>query len=192
MPHRRKFNRTLSVTLICAATCLGSVRLAAADTSAEASAQKSEFEAYAESHPYLNDEFSAGEGSESGIDELERLQEPETPLLDPVDDTLVRRAWARGKFDSLYRETGLRLGFAATALGLWANGADDPDGSAYDIDFMSGVDAGGPRHAGQRCAGRDRGVSRCDGKRPRFVGRPADRHADQHGERLQRSWLGRA
>ena len=31
----------------------------------------------------------------------------------------------------------MRLGFAATALGLWANGAGDPDGSAYDIDFMS-------------------------------------------------------
>jgi porin len=137
MPHRRKFDLTLSLTLICAASCLGSVRLAAADTPAEASAQKSEFEAYAESHPYLNDEFSAGEGSESGIDELERLQEPETPLLDPADRHPGPSGWARGKFDSLYRETGLRLGFAATALGLWANGAGDPDGSAYDIDFMS-------------------------------------------------------
>ena len=31
----------------------------------------------------------------------------------------------------------MRLGFAATALGLTANGADDPSGSAYDLDFMS-------------------------------------------------------
>ena len=137
MTHRRTLHRTPSFAPICAAICLGCVGSAAADPPAEAATPKSEFAAYAESHPYLNDEFSAGEGSESGIDELERLQEPETPLLDPADVHPGPSGWARGKFDSLYRETGLRLGFAATALGLWANGTGDPDGSAYDIDFMS-------------------------------------------------------
>jgi porin len=137
MHHRRKFNRTLWVTLVCAATCLGTARLASADdTPAEASAQKSEYEAYAESHPYLNDEFSAGEGSESGADEIERLQEPETPILDPVEYSGLS-GLLRTRFDSLYRDTGLRLGFAATGLALKAYGADDPSGSAYDLDFMS-------------------------------------------------------
>jgi hypothetical protein len=98
--------------------------------------QKSAFEAYAESHPYLNDEFSAGEGSESGIDELYKLTRPETPVLES-DDFRGPSGLARREFDSLYQQTGLRLGFAATALGISANGADDPSGSAYDLDFMS-------------------------------------------------------
>jgi len=136
MTHRRTLHRTPSFAPICAAICLGCVGSAAADPPAEAATPKSEFEAYAESHPYLNDEFSAGEGSESGIDELERLQEPETPLLESADDP-GPSGWARGKFDSLYRETGLRLGFAATGLALKAYGADDPNGAAYDLDFMS-------------------------------------------------------
>jgi porin len=106
---------------------------AAADTAAE----QAEFDAYAESHPYLNDEFSAGEGSEGGIDELERLQEPETPILDPVEYSGLS-GLLRSRFDSLYEDTGLRLGFAATGLALKAYGADDPSGSAYDLDFMSG------------------------------------------------------
>lgn len=96
-----------------------------------------EFDAYAESHHYLNDEFSPGEGGESGIDELEELQEPETPILDSRTFDSPSSI-LRSKFDTLYESTGLRLGFAATALGLAANGADDPSGSAYDIDFMTG------------------------------------------------------
>jgi hypothetical protein len=137
MTHRRTLHRTPSFAPICVAIYLGCVGSAAADPPAEAATPKSEFEAYAESHPYLNEEFSAGEGSESGIDELERLQEPETPLLDPADVHPGPSGWARGKFDSLYRETGLRLGFAATGLALKAYGADDPNGAAYDLDFMS-------------------------------------------------------
>jgi porin len=138
MPHRRSLNCKQWFALIGVAICLGPVLQAEADPPAQAATQKSEFEAYSESHPYLNDEFSAGEGSESGIDELERLQEPETSLLDQVDVHPGPSGWARGKFDSLYRDTGLRLGFAATGLALKAYGADDPSGSAYDLDFMSG------------------------------------------------------
>jgi len=141
MTLRRAFDRPLFFALICTASCLGSARLAAADQPAdppaEAATAESEYEAYAESHPYLNDEFSPGEGSESGIDELDQLLEPETPILDS-DDYPGLSGLVRRKFDSLYRETGLRLGFAATALGLTANGDDDPHGSAYDLDFMSG------------------------------------------------------
>ena len=137
MTHRRTLHRTPSFAPICAAICLGCVGSAAADAPAEAATPKSEFAAYAESHPYLNDEFSAGEGSESGIDELERLQEPETPILDPVEYSGLS-GLLRSRFDSLYRDTGLRLGFAATGLALKAYGDDDPSGSAYDLDFMSG------------------------------------------------------
>jgi len=137
MTHRRTLHRTPSFAPICAAICLGCVGSAAADPPAEAATPQSEFEAYAESHPYLNDEFSAGEGSESGIDELERLQEPETPILDPVEYSGLS-GLLRSRFDSLYRDTGLRLGFAATGLALKAYGADDPSGSAYDLDFMTG------------------------------------------------------
>lgn len=137
MTHRCAFHRVQSLALICAGMFLGCVRLAAAESTAETATQKSEFEAYSDSHPYLNDEFSPGEGSESGIDELERLQEPETPILDPVEYSGLS-GLLRSRFDSLYRDTGLRLGFAATGLALKAYGADDPSGSAYDIDFMSG------------------------------------------------------
>lgn len=115
------------------ATSIAGVGSASADAAAEAA----EYEAYAESHPYLNDEFSPGEGGEGGIDELENLQEPETPILDPVQYSGLS-GLLRGRFDSLYQDTGLRLGFAATALALKAYGADDPSGSAYDLDFMSG------------------------------------------------------
>jgi porin len=137
MPQIRVFNRILAITLAGVAICLGALHTAAADAPAEATTQKSEYEAYAESHPYLNDEFSPGEGGESGADELERLQEPETPILDPVEYSGLS-GLLRTRFDSLYRDTGLRLGFAATGLALKAYGADDPSGSAYDIDFMSG------------------------------------------------------
>jgi porin len=137
MPHRLLCNLKQWFALAGVAICLGALHTAAADAPAEATTQQSEYEAYAESHPYLNDEFSAGEGSESGIDELERLQEPETPILDPVEYSGLS-GLLRGRFDSLYRDTGLRLGFAATGLALKAYGADDPSGSAYDLDFMSG------------------------------------------------------
>jgi porin len=124
------------IVLTGVALCLGSVRSVAAEPPAEPATQKSEFETYSETHPYLNDEFSPGEGGESGADELERLQEPETPILDPVEYSGLS-GLLRTKFDSLYQDTGLRLGFAATGLALKAYGADDPSGSAYDLDFMS-------------------------------------------------------
>ncbi len=136
MVSRHTFDRSQLFALICTATGIGYASLAAADQPAEAASQESEFEAYAESHPYLNDEFSPGEGGESGIDELDQLTEPEIPILDS-DDYPGLSGVIRRKFDTLYRDTGLRLGFAATALGLNANGADDPRGSAYDLDFMS-------------------------------------------------------
>ncbi len=136
MSNRSKFNRSLSIAPFCATIFFGYGSPAAAESPAEAASPKSEFKIYSESHPYLNDEFSAGEGSESGIDELKRLQEPETAIFDyPAYSSPSSRA--REELDSLYRDTGLRLGFAATGLGLWANGADDPNGAAYDVDFMS-------------------------------------------------------
>jgi porin len=136
----RALTRSQFLALFCAANCIGwglsATAEEPADPPAEAVVPESEYEAYAESHPYLNDEFSPGEGGESGIDELERLAEPETSILDAVDYPGLS-GLVRGRFDSLYRDTGLRLGLAATALGLTANGADDPHGSAYDLDFMS-------------------------------------------------------
>lgn len=122
---------------IAAAVLLGYGVAASADPAADPSAAEAEFEAYSDTHPYLNDEFSPGEGGEGGIDELEELQEPETPILDPVQYSGLS-GLLRTRFDSLYEDTGLRLGFAATALALKAYGAGDPSGSAYDLDFMSG------------------------------------------------------
>lgn len=116
--------------------CCFGMNASAADAPSDATAEEAEFAAHAESHPYLNDEFSPGEGSESGIDELERLQEPETPILDPIEYSGLS-GLLRTRSDDLYRDTGLRLGFAATGLALKAYGADDPSGSAYDLDFMS-------------------------------------------------------
>lgn len=136
MSRRDAIDRRCSIACPCLAIFLAWGGPAAAQSAAAAASPRSEYEIYAELHPYLNDAFSPGEGSESGIDELERLQEPETPIGDPSGYS-GPSSWARGKFDSLYRDTGLRLGFAATALGLWANGADDPNGAAYDVDFMS-------------------------------------------------------
>lgn len=127
-----KYCRLQITGLFCALllTC-GPLASAAAEEPTEA-----ESKAYAESHPYLNDEFSPGEGGESGIDELERLEEPETPILD-TGGFDGPSSFLRSKFDQIYKNTGLRLGFASTALGLSANGAGDPSGSAYDLDFMS-------------------------------------------------------
>ncbi len=129
-------NRKFSVASLCLALAIALGSPAAAQSAADAAQPKSEFAIYSDLHPYLSDEFSAGEGSESGIDELARLQEPETPIYGSADYS-GPSSWARGKLDALHRDTGLRLGFAATALGLWANGADDPNGAAYDVDFMS-------------------------------------------------------
>jgi porin len=137
MPKRVIRNRKRWIELAGIAACLGCMRLGAAEAPADDATPASEYEAYAESHPYLNDEFSPGEGSESGVDELERLQEPETPILGPAESSGLS-GMLRTRFDELYRDTGLRLGFAATGLALKAYGAGDPSGSAYDIDFMSG------------------------------------------------------
>ncbi len=107
-----------------------SIASAAADAESAAPVSRST------THPYLNDEFSPGEGSESGIDDLEQIERPETPILDSdgFDGPL---SWVRGKFDTLHARTGLRLGVAYTALGMAANGANDPNGAAHDLDLMS-------------------------------------------------------
>jgi porin len=136
MPNTLPAKRSRLYALAGMAACLGSVHALAADPPSAPVDPDSEFEAYAESHPYLNDEFSPGEGGESGVDELERLEEPETPILDPVEYSGLS-GLLRTRTDALYRDTGLRLGFAATALALKAYGEDDPSGSAYDLDFMS-------------------------------------------------------
>ena len=137
MSHTLPAKRSRLYALAGIAACLGSVQALAADPPPAAPVDPdTEFDAYAESHPYLNDEFSPGEGGESGVDELERLEEPETPILDPVEYSGLS-GLLRSRFDSLYKDTGLRLGFAATGLALKAYGADDPSGSAYDLDFMS-------------------------------------------------------
>jgi len=91
---------------------------------------------YQKSHPYLYDHFSPGEGGTSGIDDLDEIDRPETPITDTK--TLdIPFAWARSKFDALHENTGLRLGVAFTALGAWASGAGDPSGASYDLDLLS-------------------------------------------------------
>ena len=129
--------------VLCALAVIGSSIASAApsaDTAAPATEattrEQQQQRAYNASHPYLNDEFSPGEGSESGIDELEDVGRPETPILDTegFDGPL---SWVRGKFDALHARTGLRLGVAYTALGMAANGANDPNGAAHDLDLMS-------------------------------------------------------
>jgi porin len=91
---------------------------------------------YEKSHPYLYDKFSPGEGGTSGIDDLDEIDRPETPIRDTK--TLdMPFAWARSRFDALHENTGLRLGVAFTALGAWASGAGDPSGASYDLDLLS-------------------------------------------------------
>jgi hypothetical protein len=109
---------------------------AAAQTSEPVSAEVQLQRAYFETHPYLNDEFSPGEGTESGIDDLDQIGRPETPILD-TDGFDGPLSYVRGKFDALHERTGLRLGVAYTALGMAANGANDPNGAAHDLDLMS-------------------------------------------------------
>jgi porin len=129
-------NHKYAVAPLWAALAIAFGNPAAAQSAAGPAPAQSEYEVYSDLHPYLSDEFSPGEGSESGIDELVRLQQPETPIHEPAEYS-GPSSWARGKLDALYQSSGLRIGFAATALGLWANGADDPNGAAYDFDLMS-------------------------------------------------------
>jgi hypothetical protein len=129
--------------LICAATFVGfsiecfvaNAQTASPQANAATSEQQILREYYA-THPYLHDEFSPGEGGVSGIDDLMDIQEPETPFVDTdvVDGPL---SFVRGKLDTLYKGTGLRMGLAYTALGIFSSGADDPGGAAQDIDLMA-------------------------------------------------------
>ena len=91
---------------------------------------------YQKTHPYLYDEFSAGETSTSGIDDLDEIDRPEISIGDTArfDSPL---GFVRNKFDALYDKTGLRLGVAFTALGAWTSGAGDPNGAAGDLDLLS-------------------------------------------------------
>lgn len=129
--------------LICAAALVGfSIAATAANTQTTApqanaaTPEQQILREYYATHPYLHDEFSPGEGGESGIDDLMDIQKPETAFVDTegIDGPI---SFVRGKLDSLYQSTGLRIGLAYTALGMIAGGEDNPDGAAHDIDLMA-------------------------------------------------------
>jgi len=118
-----------------AAACMLGPGAALAQSTADRSKEEESL-LYQKLHPYLYDEFSPGEGSTSGIDELKQIDKPEIPIGDTtkLDAPL---AFARRAFDTLDEQTGLRLGVAFTALGAWASGESDPSGASYDLDLLS-------------------------------------------------------
>ena len=122
--------------LAAAAYLLGAVGAALAQSTDDRSKEEDESHLYQETHPYLYDEFSPGEGGTSGIDDLKLIDKPDVSIADTtkLDAPL---AFARRGFDSLYEQTGLRLGVAFTALGAWASGESDPSGASYDLDLLS-------------------------------------------------------
>jgi len=122
--------------LAAAAYLLGAVGAALAQSTDDRAKEEDESRLYRETHPYLYDEFSPGEGGTSGIDDLKQIDKPEVSIADTakLDAPL---AFARRGFDSLYEQTGLRLGVAFTALGAWASGESDPSGASYDLDLLS-------------------------------------------------------
>jgi hypothetical protein len=135
--HLRATAVALTVALIGCSIASTAANAESAASANEPTTRELELQrAYLESHPYLNDEFSPGEGGESGIDELEQIERPETPILD-TEGFDSPFSYVRGQFDKLHERTGLRLGVAYTALGMAANGADDPNGAAHDLDLMS-------------------------------------------------------
>lgn len=135
LPHLCSAN--LLRPVLAAACVLATIGAALAQSTTDGSTDASQvYRDYQKSHPYLYDEFSPGEGGTSGIDELDEIDKPETPVTDTSRlDTPF--AFARRKFDELSDKTGLRLGVAFTALGMWSSGAGDPNGAAGDLDLLS-------------------------------------------------------
>ncbi len=162
------------------------------EPAADSSAAESQLALYEETHPYLYDEFSAGEGGTGGIDELEEIERPEVAIADTVRFD-VPFAFVRGHTNALEDRIGLRLGTGFTTLGAWATGAGgDPYGASYDFDLMSAWTLVGRGTA-------DTGVLVATVEyRDAFTDDPASAlggrawNADQPGQRLQRPRVGPA
>jgi porin len=134
---RSETMHTVLRSVLASASIAATVGAASAQQAADHSPEQAQlYRDYQKSHPYLYDEFSAGEAGTSGIDDLDEIDRPEISIADTArfDSPL---GFVRSKFDALYDKTGLRLGVAFTALGMWASGAGDPNGAAGDLDLLS-------------------------------------------------------
>ena len=179
-------------SVLAAASVAATVGAAFAQQATDHSTEEAQlYRDYQKTHPYLYDAFSAGEDGTSGIDDLEEIDRPETPIGDTArfDSPL---GFVRNKFDALYDKTGLRLGVAFTALGAWANGAGDPNGAAGDLDLVSAwtLVGRGTANTGVLVATAE---YRNAHHRPAALGAGSGAgNADQRDQRVQRPRLGRA